>query len=316
MKYGLFILLSLSAFAQEVPKTIDVSTSTVSTLQRQAPQTTLRLEAILIDGKQLQAAQIQDLRTRELRMSGGSGGDDVGNGGDELRQEFLFLGDQILQEMDNKELRNKLEGVLNIRRVIVVKNLSLRRGGEVFDMKSIAVEGVIMLDAKAWSPLDGLLSPTHDPRFEMLKLMAEAQGLKSYETRLMHSWHALSPRGGQIWCPVQMEKTKITAQAKDFEATANSAAQAEEAALAQCHKQNYEDCRIAESSVRGFGVARPYAKARGYKYLTAMKTAAELKQDRCEAVRQCEMVHEWAPAGQVRPAAFSSLESEASKSCR
>jgi hypothetical protein len=310
------MLLCLNAIAQEAPKAIDVTPSEVITLERSNSEDTLKLDAIVLDGKQLQASQIQDLRTRELRVSGGSGGDDVGNGGDELRQEFLFLGEQILQEMDNKELRNKLEGVLNIRRVIVVNNLSVRRGGEEFAMKSVAVEGVILLDAAAWSPLDGLLSANHDPRFEMLKLMAEAQGLVSYETRLLHSWHALSPRGGQIWCPVQIEKTKIATQAKDFEATASSVAQAEEAALAQCRDQNYQDCRIAESSVRGFGVARPYAKARGFRYQAALKTVAELKQERCEAVRQCEMVHEWAPAGQVRPAAFSTLESEASKSCR
>lgn len=316
MMYGLFILLSLSAFAQEVPKALDVSASTLRTLRPQAPDEGLKLESILLDGKPLREAQLQDLRTRELRLSGGSGGDDVGNGGDELRQEFLFLGDQILQEMANKELRNQLEGVLNIRRVIVVQNLVIRRGGEELAMKSVAVEGVILLDAAAWSPLDGLLSPTHDPRFEMLKLMAEAQGLKSYETRLMSSWNSLSPRRGQIWCPVQIVKTKMTTESRDFEASSQSASEAEEAALAQCAGQHYEDCRLVESSVRGFGVARPYAKARGFKYGAALKTSAELAQERCEAVRQCEAVHEWAPSGQVRPAAFVSLEAEASKSCR
>ena len=313
MKYGLILLFSLAAMAHEVPKALDVAPSTVFSVDLQRAEPTLKLDTILLDGKQLQTSEMQRLRSR----SGGTGGDDVGNGGDELRQEFLFLGEQMLQEMGNKELRNKLEGVLNIKRVLAVKNLSVRRGNEEFSMKSVAVEGVILLDAAAWSPIDGLLSPGHDPRFEILKLMAEAQGLKSKADLLLHSWHSLSARPGQIWCPVRIEKAKLTSESKDFEASAKSASEAEKAALALCTSQSYEDCRIAETSVRGFAAwAKPYAKARGQKYKAELKTSAELMQERCEAVRQCEMVHEWAPPGQVRPAAFVTLETEANKSCR
>ena len=313
MKYGLILLFSFAAMAQEVPKALDVAPSTMLSADLQRAEPTLKLETIRLDGKQLQASEMQRLRTR----SGGTGGDDVGNGGDELRQEFLFLGEQILQEMGNKELRNKLDAVLTIRRVVAVKNLSVRHGSEEFAMKSVAVEGVILLDAAAWSPIDGLLSPGHDPRFEILKLMTEAQGLKSKAELLLHAWHSLSARPGQIWCPVRIEKTKLSSESKDFEASAKTAGEAEAAAVALCSRQSYEDCRIAETSVRGFGAwAKPYAKARGQKYKAELKTSAELMQERCEAVRQCEMVHEWAPAGQVRPAAFVTLESEANKSCR
>ncbi len=313
MKYCWLMLFSLMAIAEEAPKALDVSPSTTLSARLQLSEATLKLDAILLDGKQLQSTEIQNLRTR----SGGTGGDDVGNGGDELRKEFLFLGDQILQEMEHKELRNKLEAVLNIRRVLVVNSLSVRRGNEEFKMKSVAVEGVILLDAAAWSPIDGLLSPGHDPRFEMLKLMAEAQGLNSTEEQLLHSWHVLSPRQGQIWCPVQIERTKLSVITKDFEAThATSIAGAEEAALELCQVQGYANCRIAESSVRGFGAAKPYANVQGQKFRAELKSSSEIKQERCEAVRQCETVHEWAPSGQVRPAAFVTLEREASKSCR
>ncbi len=317
MNFFFVALISFSAFAQEAPKALDVVPSATVSSRPQMFNRTLKLEDVRIKDEQLQRRDIEAFRNRELRVSGG-GGDDVGNGGDELRQEFLFLGEQILEEIDNKELRSKLQGALSIRRVIVVEELSVRRGSEDFKMKSLVVEGFILLDAVAWSPLLGLLAPGNDPRFEMIKLLAEAQGVKVSSDLLLHAWHSLSPRQGLIWCPVVIEKTKLIAQAKDFEASHTaSATLAEQEALRLCRVGGYEDCRIAESVERGFGAwAKSYATARGQKYKTDWKSSSEMQQERCEAVRLCEMVHEWAPAGQVRPAAFVTLETEASKSCR
>lgn len=317
MKYFFFLLIPVTALAQEIPKALDLVPVTTISSRPLSFNRALKLEDIRIKDEQLQARDIEAFRSRELRVSGG-GGDDVGNGGDELRQEFLFLGEQILEEMDDKELRKKLQGALSINRVLVVEELSVRRGNEDFKMKSLAVEGFILLDAVAWSPLQGLLKPGNDPRFEMIKLLAEAQGVKVKSDLLLHAWHNLSPRQGTIWCPVMIEKSKITSQAKDFEAShASSASLAEQEALRLCRSDGYEDCRIAESVVRGFGAwAKSYAISRGLKYKTEWKSAGEMQQERCEAVRQCEIVHEWAPAGQVRPVAFLALETEASKSCR
>jgi hypothetical protein len=269
----------------------------------------IKLEDLRIKGKELSAKEISNLRERHSA----GGGDDVGNGGDELRQEFLRIGLEIIEE----GALAYLYPALDIDKIVVVNELKIIRFGDETRLKSIVIEGIIFLDAKSWDPHDGLLSKNHDPRYQMIQMMTDALNIKLSESDKLKAWHSLEARKSTIWCPAEISNHKVEIIFKEFRAEGLSSGEAEAYALTKCREEGLQNCRIKESIVRGFmSWSKNHAVAIGQKNSEVPKTSQEIKQDQCKALRACEQIYEWAPQGQIKPSDFGLIEKEATKICR
>lgn len=278
-----------------------------------------RLESLRTNGAPLRAQELQQVRSGAAvgKVESRSGGDDVGNGGDEVRYEFLELVKEMLPKLSSGSLRSQLEAVANIRHLVVVEGLGLQSAREAVSVKSYVSEGIIFLDALAWSTSDGLLSRNVDPRFEVLKLLAEAAGGGVSLNILLQQWHGLDARSGKIWCPLIQSRQQLKRVAVDVAKSDVDASNAELMAMAECRAQHLVDCRVASTIRRGRGAGWvTETTVRGWREAWVNKSAAQLKQGRCDAIRACEQVHEWAPNGQVSPAAYLALDQASQQDCR
>lgn len=255
------------------------------------------------------------IRSKRIERSGGAGGDDVGNGGDELRQEFLSLAQQVLTEAGSARLAKLLGSVLSIYRVIAIEDLSLQSGDERVPVRAAVSEGIIFLDTAAWDPLSGLLSPLHDPRYEMLKLMNLAAGSPATDEELVLAWNKLLPRAGKIWCPHSSTSTSEKRLKKEFNFSEGLNAEATQNFLMKlCQLQKLVDCRVAKIITRGNGTHD--VTVTGYELSLASKSRSDLQKERCRAAHACETTYEWAPRGQISPADYANLSREVGRSCR
>lgn len=257
------------------------------------------------------AVRVDELRSLDadtLRMlqqprsaGGGAGGDDVGNGGDELRLAILQIGHVWSDEFP------VLTPFLEARRILVVPELSV--AGAPVD--HVVVEGVLLLDRATW---DGLLTNTFDARLVVARMLFELSGISVSEESLMRAWAKLPLSGGSIVCGHMDPATVARVSTQDFPARASLDAEAK--ALAACRAQGLVECRVAESAIVGFGSSRTASVvARGQLRQSRPATAAQVRAARCESIRSCEQAYEWAPAGQVGPADFARLGRAARETC-
>lgn len=310
------LLLSTTGHAQTTPPTVDAPSNT--TLRRREPSPFLtnpsrpQTENIRVNGRSLTAEELRVLLERVLKKSGG-GGDDVGNGGDELRQEFLELAQTTLREA-GEEIMGQLQSTLDIRRIVVVNNLEVQSGRESIPVRAVVSEGIILLDSQAWDPVQGLLGTAHDPRLEMLRLMNSAANNPLIEATIMQAWSRLSPRGGRIWCPFYQARIGERRVKREFNRSGPSAQALENSLMLSCQASHLAECRVSRVITRGSGTYE--MTVTGFEVRVAEKPRSAMQAERCQAVRGCEAAYDWAPRGQISPADFSDLSNEIEQACR
>lgn len=281
---------------------LDISRPSISNIRR--------------DGKSFTNQESRELliRSERIERSGGDGGDDVGNGGDELRQAFLAMAQKMLEESRDSKIQQSLQSTLSIYKVIVVNNLSIVSGRDVIPVRATVAENIIFLDSKAWDPEGGLLSEQHDPRYEVLRLMNLAAGSPLQDEDLVVAWNKLHRKSGKIWCPFYPTSTGFSRNKKEFVLRGLNSEATENALMGVCQSHNLVDCRVAKVITRGNGLYE--MTVTGFEISISGKSKSQQKEEKCEAARLCETIYEWAPRGQVSPGDYSSLANEVEKSCR
>lgn len=317
----IIFVVSLHVEAQSNIGAIDTTRASRQTTSSESPVqiedlTRPNISSIRRDGKSFTKEENEQLiiRSKQIERSIRAGGDDVGNGGDELRQEFLALAQTILDESGSHSLQHALQSTLSIYRVIVVSNLSIQSGNELVPVRSTVAEGLIFLDAQAWDPSNGLLSNQHDPRYEILKLMNLAAGSVVKEEELVMAWNKQQRKQGKIWCPFYSTNVGSVRTKKEFMLKGLNASATEDALMNLCNGQGLIDCRVAKVITRGSGQYE--TTVTGFEVRVSKKSRSQLNEEKCEAARSCEIVYEWAPAGQVSLPDYSTLAQEVEKSCR
>lgn len=256
---------------------------------------------------QLRQDDLQRLRQGQEKLrSGGAGGDDVGNGGDELRLAFVTLAGQWLSAFP------VLADQITIKKIIVIDDL--RVGGVV--RPYAVVEGFLLLDRGTWDPVHGYLSPTVDSRLYILSLLQEMGALDFGRAEILRAWNSLSGSSAQILCVFSPRSTRSSVAVVDQKLSGDDQSRVQETALRACRQNGLSDCRIIDSSLRGFGTLRAEVTVRGHRVSEVALGRSDLRQEQCNAVRTCEEAHEWAPAGQVNSADFARIENEANNFCR
>ena len=325
MKHLMFIIIFFSlqvlASGQDQSAPVIDTTRPVPALRTPAapvvanPSTT-NLQNIRRGNGALVPAELQQLlqRANRLLRTGGGGGDDVGNGGDELRSEFLRIAEGMLTKVENSVLKQQLASIVTINRVITVEALAIHSGSENIPVRATVAEGLIILDAAAWNPQTGLLSQAFDPRYEMLRLINMAAGSPARDAELVVIWNKLEPISGRIWCPHYPSRIGESRRRREFEAKGLNAELAEQMAMTACQSNNLVDCRRSRVFTGSGGLYE--VTVSGFAVSMANKTRAQMAAEACQAIHSCESVYEWAPRGQVSPSDFSALAGEAERTCR
>lgn len=239
------------------------------------------LEAIKFSTGKLQRSEVES----RLR----SGGDDVGNGGDEIRRQIL----DALPELSTKN-------------IAVVSNLSFNEETEV---AIHSTEG-ILLNREVFQEL---ISKKLDFRFTLLEVLHVGDRNKALDLYSdMKELGKRTPYCQKEPSQYKFHKTEFSDTIKGEESTVTLS----DLALIQCEERGLYECRIKETGRKGFASsAKNFATYIGFKIEKLKKSKTELKESRCLLLKKCEEVFELAPIGQITMEAFDKLELEIQKQC-
>lgn len=255
------------------------------------------------------------------------GGDEVGNGGDELRLNFIKLSKQIVKDSPDIQKDDKalllLKNTISISNIFVVDQLKI--DGNLTPMA--VVEKSILLDRQSWNSLNGLLADNMDPRLEIIRLLSTASGVNYSEDDLLAIYASMpfyvSPNNGEKksvapWCVIKSSSEKIEKIEKTFVKTsAHNPEEVKELVLKACSEnKNVHECRILELKQSGFaGFVKFKATAQGFIYNKKNLSTAEIKAERCLELQRCSSMYELAPTGQIQSSSFMQLDKEISATC-
>lgn len=267
----------------------------------------------------------QSITTMLAKMSGG---DEVGNGGDEIRLNFIKISEKMINDSSDIQKDDKsakiLKQTINISNIFVVDELKV--DGALVPMT--LVENKILLDRQSWNTINGLLADKVDPRLEILRLVFTASQIVYSEESLLSIYASLpfytSPANGQKksvapWCAVKTSNEKIEKTEKTFSKSSSKSAKAasSEALQACTQENNVFECRIIEVKQSGFaGFMKFKATAQGLIYNKKSLSRDEVRQERCLELQRCSNMYELAPTGQIQGSSFLQLDQEISATCR
>ena len=82
-------------------------------------------------------------------------------------------------------------------------------------------------------------------------------------------------------------------------------------ALLVCNDKGLYECRIKETGFKGFSVwAKNYATYVGQEYKIISKTVHNIRSEKCNLLKKCEVVYDLAPEGQVNANKYDVLDIE------
>jgi len=269
-----------------------------------------------------------DKMTLKKILSRKMGGDDVGNGGDEIRQKFLTISRQLLSEYskasNSLQKLDEIEKGLTTAMILVVDDLKVKE----IKIPAMAVQHYIFLDRATWNTVDGLLSDKLDPRLEIFRLLTDSFGLIFKDEELVRLYASLSfytsPNTGEKihatpWCPLNLSDEKIEKTPETIIQTSETDPEGlKAAALDVCEKEKkLNECRVLELKHGGFAMWVKYkVVVQGFSYKKVKLTKEDQLKEQCLELQRCSTLFELAPTGQISASGFSSLDEQINLSCQ
>tara|TARA_Y100000590_G_scaffold470775_1_gene670264 strand:- start:86598 stop:87500 length:903 start_codon:yes stop_codon:yes gene_type:complete len=254
------------------------------------------LELLRFDTKRISREQIE----QRLR----SGGDDVGNGGDEIRRTVLEQIESIKKEAGPAYPIPDL----STKGLAVVSNLEL---ASVQIPAANTPEG-ILINRELWKKLSG---DNKDLRILLLNLLFVEDEQKE---KALSIYSILDARKGKTpYCSLTPQSHKLikVPRTKTFSG-AESSQWLSSLALKECNKKGLNECRVLETGKKGFGKwAKNFATYQGFEYKVTKKSSQEIKSQVCDLAKACEQVYELAPMGQLTSKDFLILENKIERNC-
>lgn len=251
-------------------------------------------------------------------------GDDVGNGGDSIRELFIRTGKKLIEQL-NEELDrfsdDKLLAVLDIKQIKIIKNLESCSPMLCLKTSFAVADNMIYLNKDDWDIASGFIHTRIDRRNLMIYLIVKAAGYSFTMDEANALYSKLSTESSnQKFLPPFCDQRIITYTVEKIPHTTSLYKHkidkvAKEMALTECRENGLQDC-YTNSKYGGFAVWTNYqATATGYQYLFTAKNKKELKKDRCQKLKACELVYEIAPWGQVSLEDFQKLDQMIESQC-
>lgn len=248
--------------------------------------------------------KVHQVSREEVQRRLQGGGDDVGNGGDEIRRKILQELEQIKAEVGPGYQIPDLS----------TRGLAIVSGLELAGIKYPAVKTTegILIDREAFKKL---IASKVDLRILILDLLFIDSDRKDLALTIYSS---LGPKKGLVpFCHSNypdhlLIKSPFT---KTFKGSESMKALSKNA-LSACRDIGLEECRVIETGKSGFAKwATNFAVYQGHRYSAKRLTSSESKNMACELAKKCEQVYELAPLSQVGANDFRELESQIDSQC-
>ncbi len=253
------------------------------------------------------------------------GGDEVGNGGDDIRQKFLARAKQILKSSPKLQTlisTDSFKEIFSTNHVLVLDNLK----SENFSLPYALFKGIILLDRQTWNTSDGLLSDKVDPRFEILKIIQLTEKKQNDLDLLLEIFSALPfftslESGDQIhappFCALNSQETAIKKTPIFFSDThPDNPELLKSSTLKKCEEAGLHECRVTAFNQSGFLSHTSYKiTVQGFQYSTIPMSESEKQANRCFELQRCSSLFELAPMGQIASKDFKQLDEEISRQC-
>ncbi|MFT6070742.1 MAG: hypothetical protein ACJAT2_000697 [Bacteriovoracaceae bacterium] len=248
--------------------------------------------------------KVHRVKREEIQRRLRSGGDDVGNGGDEIRRQILNNLEEIKKEAGpGYQLPD-----LSTRGLALVEGLEFNG----VSYPAIKTDDGILIDRLIYKKLS---QSKKDLRILLLDLLF----IKADQPDLALSiYSSLSPKMGLTpYCheTFPLHKLLKNPSSESFKGT-DSMELLSKQALRICTEKGLNECRIIETGKSGFGSwAKNFATYQGYKYETMALSSSDKKRLSCELAKKCEQVYELAPLRQIKPSAFKEIDQKIEKLC-
>lgn len=222
-------------------------------------------------------------------------GDDVGNGGDHLRQVFFQELKEVAEHFNFQTPK--------IQQLIVVENL-----GRPLLRTEYKSESLLLLDKEIISEA---IAANRDLRAMMVQVLFP--GHKDY----LSLYQNLPPKSGRPLCFFNFTQDLEVRIAKDFKGHhEESPEKAREIAMGLCKSEKLKGCFVFSQEHSGFlGNLLHRVVVRGYEVKTRVLDQKERKNLACKAALQCEELTFSAPFGQVLPEDFSDISALIEENC-
>ena len=253
------------------------------------------------------------------------GGDDVGNGGDNLRKKFILESEKILEELNHvleKYDVDKLKRVLDIKYIKVMEELQICQNNTCIHTPHAVAEGMIFLDKNAWGSSNGILNNKTDYRNLLIYLMVKSveENISMDEANFHYSeLRPLRKKGSYTpYCDMRIisQKVEKIPRALSIHRHKTDVDKAKKIAMDECQNKKLRGCYISDSGYGGFlKWTSYYAQATGYEFISSIKTEKEIRFNKCEKLKQCESLFENAPLGQIKSKDFRILDSLIEENC-
>lgn len=233
-----------------------------------------------------------------------SGGDDVGNGGDEIRRQIL----NDLEEIKNEAGPGYRLPDLSTRGLALVEGLELNG----VNYPAIKTNDGILIDRILYKKLAQSKKDLRILLLDLLFVNADQPDLALSIYSSLSRKVGLTPFCHEAYPLHKLLKTPVTDTFKGAE----SMQALSKKALKSCQEEGLNECRILETGKSGFGSwAKNFATYQGYQYKASSLTNLDKKNLSCELAKKCEQVYELAPIAQVNPDAFKEIDQKISKLC-
>jgi hypothetical protein len=238
----------------------------------------------------------EELRENLERQLERRSGDDVGNGGDHLRQVFYLEMKSVAEFFQFSYPR--------IEQMIVVDNL-----GRPLMRTHFKGEDYLLLDRE-------LISHAIHKGRDLRPLMIQTlfPGHKDY----LSLYQNLPMSKGRPLCFFDYTHEMEIRIAKDFKGHHETdPVKARELAMKECREKKLKGCFVFSQEQSGFlGTLLHRVVVRGYEVNTKVLNKSERQKLACKAAIQCEELTFSAPFGQVSPEEFSDITALIEENCR
>ncbi|MCR9205084.1 MAG: hypothetical protein NXH75_10930 [Halobacteriovoraceae bacterium] len=242
------------------------------------------------------STELEELKENLEKQLQRRSGDDVGNGGDHLRQIFY---------LELKEVAEHFQFPYpKIEELIVVEDL-----GRPLLRTHYKNENLLLLDKDL---ISGAIKAKRDLRPLMVEVLFP--GHKDY----LSLYQNLPVKNGRPLCFFDFSHDMELRTPKDFKGhDKESAEKARSMAMNKCRQNGLKGCFIYSQEQSGFlGKLLHKVVVRGYVINTKVLSSAERKNLACKAAVQCEELTFSAPFGQVSPEEFNEITDLIQNNCR
>ncbi|EQC45341.1 hypothetical protein [Bacteriovorax sp. Seq25_V] len=252
------------------------------------------------------------LTPSQIRKKISRGGDDVGNGGDHLRQKVYLSLDRIITSLEADNLASKstieeLRSLNSEKKIIICDEINF---SSIYKLNYYASNNIIFFTRDY---LDKQLSENHDLRHIIIHLALKAIGINDNDFNKSFELYSLLDNDEQSKAPIcDFNFQDLSYQISYIEGEVIEEINHIEAALSKCQSRDLQNCRIKSVKKK----SSIFHKERYYVTYIGERIKILIKENQCAKNQFCQNLYDISPFKQVSADEYMKADLAIRQSCQ